>query len=75
MKILEDIYKESTATISYIRSSIKYQYRNGSDKITLISLTLLMIALVEDFKNLEWEEVGIDKFPYIVISLLILNLL
>ena len=56
VKILEDIYKESTATIKLHKVSDRIPLLKGVKKDDTISLKLLMAALEKAYKNLEWEE-------------------
>ena len=56
VRILEDIYKESTAVIKLLKASKKILIENG--KRDTIFLKLITAVLEEVFKNLKWEKVG-----------------
>ena len=60
--ILKDIYKESTATIKLHKVSEKIPIKKGIRQGDTISLKLFTAVLEEKFKNLEWEEAGIQIY-------------
>ena len=60
VKILEDIYKESIATIKLHKVSDKTPIQKGVRQGDTISAKLFMALLEEVFKKLEWEESGIQ---------------
>ncbi len=59
IKILEDIYRDSTATIKLHQNSRKIPIKKGVRQGDTISPKLLTACLDEVFKNLEWEDIGL----------------
>ncbi len=59
MKILEDIYRDSTATIQLHMKSRKIPIRKDVRQLNTISLKLFTACLEEIFKKLEWDDMGL----------------
>ncbi len=60
IKVLEDIYKGSTATIKLHQESKKIPITKGKRQGDTISSKLFTVCLEEVFINLDWEDIGID---------------
>ena len=56
VKILEEIYKESTATIKLHKSSNKIPIQKGVRQGNTISPKLITAVLEEVFKNFDWKQ-------------------
>ena len=56
VKIIEDIYKESTVTIKLYKISIRIPIQKGVRQGKTTFLKLLTTVLEEVFKSLEWEK-------------------
>ncbi len=59
IKILEDIYRDSTATIQLHKKSSKIPIRKGVRQGDTISPKLFRACLEEIFKKLEWDDMGL----------------
>ncbi len=59
IKVLEDIYRDSTATIQLHKKSRKTPIRKGVKQDDKISPKLFTVRLEEIFKKLEWDDIGL----------------
>ncbi len=59
IKVLEDIYRDSTATIQLHKKSRKIPIRKGARQGDKISPILFTACLEEVFKKLEWDDMGL----------------
>ncbi len=59
IKVFENVYKDSTATIQLHKKSRKIPIRKGVTQGDTISPKLFIAWLEEIFKKLEWDDMGL----------------
>ncbi len=61
IKVLEDIYRDNTATIQLHKKSRKIPIRKGVRQGDTISPKLFTACLEEIFKKSEWDDIRLKK--------------